>query len=317
MVEDALVQGGRPRQHRHPLPGHALEHTIDVEDRFREHGGAGAHRGQDPGLQAEHVEVGVDHQVAVLGAQTGHGHPVRGHPERAGVGLHHALGDSGGARREQDVRAVIGAQGGGAPVDLRLAGLGGAAQERRPRLGARGGRTIGHHDGGEVREVRRVVRQQGHVVGAEEIGDRHQGPRPAPRQDGGGLGAFEARVHRHDRGPRLEQAEEGHDPLDAVGGPDRHAVAGLDAGRDQGGAEPAALPGQLGVGEAVVPVRDRQPVAEAVDRGREHRRDGVAPPVAAGRHPRRTASSTFMRRARLAPMILRTDSSGSPSSSSM
>ena len=43
---------------------------------------------------------------------------------------------------------------------------------------------------------------------------------------------------------------------------------------------------------------------------------GVPPVGASGVDHRRTASSTFIRRARLPPMILRTVSSGSPSSSS-
>ena len=49
-----------------------------------------ADRGQDAGLQPEHVEVRIDHEVAVVGVQPGHGHPVGGHPHgaRRGSGPH-------------------------------------------------------------------------------------------------------------------------------------------------------------------------------------------------------------------------------------
>jgi hypothetical protein len=38
-------------------------------------------------------------------------------------------------------------------------------------------------------------------------------------------------------GARLPQTERGDHPLDAVEGPDRHPVARLDVGREEGGAE--------------------------------------------------------------------------------
>ena len=117
--------------------------------------------------------------------------------------------------------------------------------------------------------------------------------------------------------PACEQAERGHDPLGAVERPDGHPVARLDARGDQGGAEPAGPLDQLGVGEpACPPSTTAGSVTEPLGGGGDHRGDAGPPAGASGAHHRTTASSTFIRRARLPPMIFRTVSSGRPSSSS-
>ena len=134
MVEDRLVEGRRAGQHGHALVGHPGEDAVDVEHRLREHGGAGRHRREDARLQAEHVEVGVDHEVPVAGGETRHRHPVGGDAQRATVGLNDPLRHAGRARREQDVGWVVGRNRGRAPVHLGAIVVGGAGQEGIPRL---------------------------------------------------------------------------------------------------------------------------------------------------------------------------------------
>ena len=93
VVEDATGRASaRPGSTVTRSVGDPGQHAVDVEHRLGQHRGAGGDRGEDPGLQAEHVEVRVDHQVAVAGGEAGHGHPVGGHAQRAAVGLHDALG---------------------------------------------------------------------------------------------------------------------------------------------------------------------------------------------------------------------------------
>ncbi len=68
---------------------------------------------------------------------------------------------------------------------------------------------------------------------------------------------------------------------------------------------------QLGIAEPLIAVHHRRPVRPAGHGGGQQARD--RPPV--GGH-RTTLSSTFISRARLPPMILRTVASGTPASSS-
>ena len=151
------------------------------------------------------------------------------------------------------------ADGGGAALDLGPGGVGGPGQEAVPRLGARP--TPGPRATTMVARSGRstpVVLEHGHVVGAEEVGHRHQDPGPAPQQDVGGLGALEPGVDRDEHGAGLEEAQRGNDPLGAVERPDGHPVTRLDARGDQGGAEPAGLVDELGVGQPGRPVDDRR-----------------------------------------------------------
>ena len=133
-VEDRLVERGGAGEHRHPLGCDRGEDGRRIEHRHREHGGPRGDRGQDPRLEAEHVEVRVDHQVAVAGGEARHRHPVRGHLQRPAVGLDDALRAARGARREQDVRRVLGPQRRRAPPDLGARLLGGPGQELVPAL---------------------------------------------------------------------------------------------------------------------------------------------------------------------------------------
>ncbi len=260
------------------------------------------------------MEVRVDHQVAVVGGEARHRHPVRGHPQRPAVGLDDALRAARGARREQDVRRVVGPQRRRAPPDLGARLLGGPGQELVPALAPAGPRAAGQDDGAEVRELVRQGLGDGCVVGAEEGRDGDEQAGAAARQDLADLGRLEPRVDRDEHGAGLEGAESGDDPLGAVEGPDGDAVAGIRARRDEGRCEGVGLGGQLPVGAAGGSVDDGELVAEPGDGAGDHGRDARPGPVA-GAH-RRTASSTFISRARLPPMILRMVSSGRPASSS-
>ena len=131
-------------------------------------------------------------------------------------------------------------------------------------------------------------------------------------QDVGGLGPLEPGVDGDQHRAGL-QAEGGHDPLGAVVGPDAHAVAGLDP--DATRAPPKV--------RACRPAR-RRSAASAVLDGRSgavpaggvggDRRDG--PPPGRPVTHRVTVSATFISRARLPPMILRTAPRRRPCSSS-
>ena len=69
VVEDRLVERRRAGKHGHPLGGDPGQHPVDVEHRLGQHRGTAGDAGEDPCLQAEHVEVRVDHQVAVVGGR--------------------------------------------------------------------------------------------------------------------------------------------------------------------------------------------------------------------------------------------------------
>ena len=276
VVEDGLVQRRRPGQDGDTFRGDAGQHAVDVEDRLGQHGGAAGHAGQDARLEAEHVEVRVHLQVDVAGAETGHGHPVGGHRQRAPVRHDDALGDAGRPGGEEDVRGIVGPEGGAAAPHL---GEGRAASRCRrspttpvtaPSAGPRATTIVssaGRSTPGAL--------EHRHVVGAEEVGHRHERPGPAPGEDDRRLGALEARVHRDQDRARGEQAQRGHDPLGAVAAPDRHPVAGLDARLDQGGGEASAPPGPARRRRAsAAPSRTATRSAMLVGRAQEHGGDG-------------------------------------------
>ena len=316
MVEERLVERGGAGQHGHPLLGDPSQRSAGVEDRFGEHRRPSGDRRQDPRLQAEHVEVRVHHEVAIAGGEAGHRHPVRCHPQRPAVRLHDPLRYPGGPGGEEDVRWIVGADRRAPALDLVTARPG--SPSPRTRSMTRCSRTRGSvrdHDGLQVGKLGADVVEHRDVVRAEEVrdGDQHAGA--APGEDVGRLDAFEPGVDRHEDGTGLEDPEHGHDPLGAVEGPDRHPVARLDAGGHERRAEGPSLLGELGVGQPGRAVDDGEPLAAPRRGGGRHRRNAVPAAVAPLAH-RRTLSSTFIRRARLPPMILRMDSSGSPASSS-
>ena len=108
VVEDRLVERRRPGQHGDPLGRHPGQHPVDVEHRLGEHRGPGGDRGQDAGLQPEHVEVRVHHQVAVAGGAGRSSPPSRWRPAASGRGSAPRPWRAGGARGEEDVGDVVG-----------------------------------------------------------------------------------------------------------------------------------------------------------------------------------------------------------------
>ena len=274
MIEDGPVERRGTGEDGDPLRLDAGQDAVHVEDGLGQHRGAAGDTGQDAGLETEHVEVGVHLEVDVAGAQARHGDPVGGHDQGAAVRHDDALGDTGRPRREEDVGGIVRAEGGAAAPYVGHRFRRGPRQEVPPRHGAAARTAMGGHDRLERREGDARVLEHGHVVGAQEVGDGDEHPGPRPGQDVGRLGALEASVHRHEHRAGVEDAEHGDHPLGAVGTPDRHAVAGLDAGRHQGGAEAAGRLDQLGVGEARLPVEHGHPVGEALLRAGEHGRDG-------------------------------------------
>ena len=81
-------------------------------------------RREDPGLQTEHVEVGIDHQVAVAFGEAGHRHPIGRHLEGPSVGLDDTFRAAGRSRGEEDVRGIVAPDRGCTALEL-LSGVGG------------------------------------------------------------------------------------------------------------------------------------------------------------------------------------------------
>ena len=261
------------------------------------------------------MEVGVDHQVTVTGRQPGHGHPVGGHTKGSTVRLHHSLGDAGGAGGEQDVARVVRPEARASPFDLGPPGRRRTVEEGRPRRGARRCISSGHHDGVEIRELRPRRGERCHIVGAEKVGDRHQHSGAAPAEHVGRFGSLKARVDGDDDRASLQRAKGGHHPLQAVRGPDPHAIPRLGSRRHQRGAEGTGRLVELGVGQAHLAIDHGD--ALRVLSGGTGGHGGDGPPATRGVHAAAgaTGSPTFIRRARLPPMILRTVSPGRPCSS--
>ena len=101
-----------------------------------------------------------------------------------------------------------------------------------------GGLAASDDDGLQRRQRDPGVLEHGDVVVAQEIGDGHEGPGPAPGQHVGRLGALEPRVHRDQDPAGGEDPEDRDHPLDAVECPYGDPVARLDPGGDQGGPKP-------------------------------------------------------------------------------
>ncbi len=133
----------------------------------------GQEAGQDPGIQPEGVEEGVDHQVAVVLAQADHVAPRPVCPTDRPVAQDGALRRPGCARREHDMARVVGTHGGGACRPVGVVDDGCGFEEPVPR-GAALGDGAPQDDRLLEAAARTGVVQQGHVVGVEEVGDGEQ-----------------------------------------------------------------------------------------------------------------------------------------------
>jgi hypothetical protein len=132
MVEQAGVEGRRPRQHGDPLAVDERHGPRHVEDRLRHDGGAADQAGQDARLEPEAVEERVDDQVAVAGVEPRDARPRLGHTQRLPVRAHRTLAAPGRAGREQNVADVLGGDGVGPAVDLVDRHLAGPAEQLGP-----------------------------------------------------------------------------------------------------------------------------------------------------------------------------------------
>ena len=178
VVEEGLVDRGRPGQRGDGVLGDVRHGHRDVEHRLRDEGGADREAGDDAGLVPEGVEERVDDEVAVVAAEADDGRPVGEAAQRLAVGGDHALRVPRGARREEDVGRVV-ARRARPPARRPSAWL----DRRRRRRGTSahgvgaGGGVAAEHDG--VLEVRQVVAlEHGDVVVAEEAVDRHEDAGP-------------------------------------------------------------------------------------------------------------------------------------------
>ena len=126
--EQRLEQGGRTRQHRDMVIDDAPQHDVGVEHRLRQDGGAAQQACEPARLVAEGMEERVDDQVAIAMPQTDDRGPRIENADVLRVRAHHALRLAGGARGEENVGDILGAQPREPRIELR-AGNGGAGGE--------------------------------------------------------------------------------------------------------------------------------------------------------------------------------------------
>ena len=88
-------------------PDNLLEDPGDIENGLREDRGALEQAREPAAPVAEYVKERIDDQVAIFCPKTHRIDPAGRRSERLRVGRHHALGKTGGPRREQDVAEVV------------------------------------------------------------------------------------------------------------------------------------------------------------------------------------------------------------------
>ena len=171
VVEDRLVDGRRPGQHRDLLLGDALHHRVDVEHRVRDDRRALQDAREDAGLEPEGVEERVDDEVAVAVAQADDVGPRVVRADARAVGQHRALGLPGRARGEEDVGEVVAGRA-RAPrastlgADRRSARARNSSQVTVPAAGVPRSTTISLQ-----RRGRSAAAQQRRRSRGEEVGD--------------------------------------------------------------------------------------------------------------------------------------------------
>ena len=278
VVEHPLEQRRRPGEDGDPLPLDDGQHLGGVVDGDRGVAGPGHEAHDDPGVEPKGVEVRVDQQVRIAGADAERLAPGVEGPDDGPAPHQHALGMAGGAGGEHDGPDVGGGHGGGAPLHLglQLVPVGPVAPGHQ---GVEPGDQV--HHVGQVGEI--LAGQGAGVVGVEEPVDDEQGLHPGLGQHVGRLAALEPGVDRHQHGPGPGRPQGGRHPLPAVGGPHGHGVARLDPRGDQGPGHAVDPAAQLGVAQrrpapgVVAGVDDGRPVAPGGDGpGHEAGQGGVA-----------------------------------------
>ena len=122
------------------------------------------------------------------------------------------------------------AHGGPAACHLRTVRVGGPGVELGEGRAPRSRRSLQHHDLLEGFESGHVG-QQRHQVGAEQVGHGEEQARPRGAQDVARFLAAVSGVERHQHGTDRVDGEARDHPCGAVGCPEGHAVAALDAAR--------------------------------------------------------------------------------------
>ena len=178
---------------------------------------------------------------------------------------HGALGLAGRSRGEDDVGGVVRGHGGPAACHLPPVRVGGPGGELGERRAPRPRRSVQHHDLLEGLEPGHVG-QQRHQVGAEQVGHGEEQAGPRGAQHVAGLLAAVSGVERHQHGTDGVDGEAGDHPCGAVGGPQGHAVAALDAARHERARHVVDAFGQVPEREPGRPVDQSLVVAEAVRR---------------------------------------------------
>ena len=196
---------------------------------------------------------------------------------------HHALRRSGRARGEDDVAHVVGLTG----VHDRAGPLeGDGVAEGQELLPAAPGRLAGErevHGVLEGAQARRGGAERADVVGAEELPRREEEAGVGRAEDERRLLALQAGVERDEPGPGGEHAQRRRDPRRRVRCPHGHAVARLDAGRDQAARHRHHPVLDVDEREPGLAVDDRLAIAEALRAGPDHLRDRPVPVLGCSR----------------------------------
>ena len=178
---------------------------------------------------------------------------------------HGALGRAGGSRGEDDVGGVVFGHRSRAACHLPTVRVGGSGVELGECRGPRSRRSVQHHDLLEGFESGHVG-QQRHEVGAEQVRHGEEQARPRGAQDVARFLAAVPGVERHQHRTDRVDGETRDHPGGAVGCPDGHAVAALDAAADERAGHEVDAFGQVSEREPDRPVDHSLVVAEAVRR---------------------------------------------------
>ena len=238
VVQQSLVDGGRPRQHGDAVALDRLQRAQRIERQVRDQRRTRLQASQDPGLVAEVMEERVDAQIAVCTGHLAVRSPRRRARQRLPVRAQHAFAAAGGSGGEQDVADVAGFDGGGAR-DHRIGG---------PRLRTVGDEVVPRPVVGVDRYSHDVAQrgQCGAVQVADAIvadkathSEQHRGS--GAGQDVAGFARGVAGVQRHHGCASVMDRQAGDHPMPGVRRPDGHPVSGLDAERDERGGRPVHL----------------------------------------------------------------------------
>ena len=252
-------QRRRPRQKADAVVGDARQHLVGVKHLLRVDRGTLDKRRHPAGLVAKRVEKRVDDQVTVAGLQANHAPPDAERPNRWPVRRHHPLGAAGGAGGKHQVSSAVSRERLLACLDLRRWHLRADGQKVVPRHIARVAgvghkATAQHHD--VLQRRRALAVQLRRKVLPQKVANAKQQLGAAALQNVGRFAALHAGVERHQHRASGVRTAGGHNPLVQIRCPQRDAVAGLHAQRNQRARHGLAVLQQLGIGDGGVTVND-------------------------------------------------------------